>query len=212
MNEGNRQGLESSVPEPHAESPHARPPPPADLERARARVAAVLASWFPGSNVGDCTEYERWLMKRFAYWAKQLQGKVADPHGELLSALAFRLHALHSPPTQSYADRVFRNAMLDVVRKQRGRGAARGKTELRDQVEPQAPSMTGDDKYRLLKDLDELVEVERLPAKSAEALRFRVRGLSDLEASKQSKWPCTPATFRKRVQDARDRLKKDPQR
>lgn len=188
-----------SAEQPAEPSPEQRHPPP-DTSAARARVAAVLGWWSAGVIVEAPTEDELWLQKQFTYWARQLPSNVSDPRGELLSELGTRLDSLHRA-SRGYVTCVLRNAFLDVVRRVRGRGAARreaGPSDDLDEIE----GVPAEARYQLLEALEDLVDADQLTPRSAEALELRASGISDEQAGAQSQWPCTAVAFRRRVHDA----------
>jgi hypothetical protein len=170
-----------------------------------ARIAEVLARWFT-KNDESYTEYESWLQGRFGYWVRQLRNRVPDPQGELLSALGTRLEALSKPFNRGYIEQVLRNAFLDILKRERGAGVTHETVEYREDL-TDISTDEGPPQLRRLEILQRLEELLELSPRCVEALTLRAQGFSDEVACKQSRWPCSSATFRRRVHYAHIRLR-----
>lgn len=173
------------------------------------RIAAILASYFAPSTL---SEYESWLRARFRYWCRQLGRYVPNAENELLSELGAqkRLDALVSPPSRPYANVVLRRAFLDILRRERGRGERSGY----EHVEYDDGVVAGDiaaEPYQLrrIQVLEKLeLALDQMGPRQREALTLKAKGLSDEAAGEQSAWPCNAATFRRRIKDAQDHMRR----
>ncbi len=197
------------IPEPQPEAPQddATPKTPPRELTGGARVAAVFAGWYTGGTQ-PVTPDEAGLKERFGYWARQLRGRVSNPHAELLSELAAsdRLDALVPPLPPAYANQILRSAYLDILKRLQGRGAAKNVNYVADlkQHAPQQDAM----QLRRVVALQEIEQVVReLTPLQKEALELREQPLSDDEAGKASMRPCTGTAFRQRVHDAQRRAR-----
>lgn len=197
----------STEPPPEAPQDDATPKPPPRELTGGARIAAVFAGWYTGS-AQPVTADEAGLKERFGYWSRQLRGRVSNPQAELLSELADskRLDALVPPISAAYANQILRCAYLDILRRLRGRGAAKAVSYVAG-LEKNAPPQDATQLRRVVA-LQEIEHVMRgLTPLQKEALELRDRGLSDEEAGSASVRPCTATTFRQRIHDAQLRAR-----
>lgn len=216
--------MRSATPTPTSEPPPEAPPDPPEAAHQKtstqsrqlvggARIAAVLASYFAPSTL-TLSEYESWLQERFRYWCRQLGKYMPNPESELLSELGAqrRLDVLVAPPKQAYANVVLHRAFLDVLRRERGRGEKRDHEHVEYQDDVMISSADGAaEPYQLRRaQVLETIEkvVDQMGPRQREALTLRAQGLSDEAAGEQSAWPCNAATFRRRIKDAQDHIRR----